>query len=199
MSTLLESRLSVDLRSRTMQGHAMSDARPRFTEVYKTHRHALYTFVYYRVGQNRDIAEDVVSDVFVKAYRHYDSYNPDYAITTWLYTIARNTLIDHYRTHHEHIDIDDLPLEDTAEPLYQLITRSLYTEEVTLAIRQLPPLQQALIEAQFFQGKSAKEVAKERGMSHDAVRKQVSRAVATLRDLLLSAMLVVQNFIHYLS
>ena len=70
-------------------------------------REALYTaysekvrgYVFGKVA-NRHDAEDLVSDVFLKAYEKYPTFDADRAsVSTWLYTITRNTVIDYFRTH----------------------------------------------------------------------------------------------------
>jgi len=167
----------------------------RFSRVYKEYKDTLYTFVLFRVGHDRDVAEDVVSDVFLKAYKNYDSYNPEYKVTTWLYTIARNTLIDHYRKHKTTIDIDDLPVADEQDPLFVLMTKAISEREVEEALRTLPPMQQAAITEQFFNGKTAKEFAAENNLSHAAARKHVSRGIASLRNALLQLCLFMSQTI----
>ena len=44
-----------------------------FSQVYTTYRHKIYSYVYYRVGNDTSVTEDVVSDVFVKAYQKFDT------------------------------------------------------------------------------------------------------------------------------
>jgi RNA polymerase sigma-70 factor (ECF subfamily) len=169
----------------------------RFSRVYQEYKDTLYTFVLFRVGHDRDVAEDVVSDVFLKAYKSYDSYNPEYKVSTWLYTIARNTLIDHYRKHKTTIDIDNLPVADEQDPLFVLMTRAVSVREVEDALHNLPPMQQAAIKAQFFKGKTAKEFAAENNLSHDAARKHVSRGIASLRSALLQVCLLVSQTVLF--
>jgi len=170
----------------------------QFALVYTEHKDAIYTYVLFRVGHNHDVAEDIVSEVFLKAYRNFASYDKRYAITTWLYTITRNTLIDHYRRGRVVVSIDDLPVADEQDALYKLITQDINEREVHEAIATLPAIQQEAIKGQFFEGKSAKELAVELKMSHDAVRKQVSRAMVTLREMLLSLCLVVFSTVKYI-
>ena len=81
-------------------------------------REALYTaysekvrgYVFGKVA-NRHDAEDLVSDVFLKAYEKYPTFDADRAsVSTWLYTITRNTVIDYFRTHRPGVELpDDLP------------------------------------------------------------------------------------------
>jgi len=169
-----------------------------FRQVYSDHKDGIYTFVLFRVGHDRDVAEDVVSDVFLKAYRSFDSYDSRYAITTWLYTITKNTLIDHYRKGRSVVDIDDLPVADDRDPLYRLVTEGVNEREVHEAIAALPEQQQHVIKEQFFAGKTAKEVGAELNLSHAAVRKQVSRAVAALREALLGLTIITSEFARFI-
>ena len=81
-------------------------------------REALYTaysekvrgYVFGKVA-NRHDAEDLVSDVFLKAYEKYPTFDADRAsVSTWLYTITRNTVIDYFRTHRPGVELpEDLP------------------------------------------------------------------------------------------
>ena len=167
---------------------AMDDRQQRsFSDVYTTYKHAIYTYVLYRVGMDAEQAADITSDIFVKAYTKFDTYDSQYAMSTWLYTIARNTLIDHYRKQKDVVVYDEQSeLTDTKDELYRLLTENISLPEVEQAIAELPETQQLCLREQFFAGKTAAVIAKEQGMSHAAVRKQVSRAIATLRGALLS-------------
>ena len=177
MEPSMELQLSNMATSRSMPTLTKSatQRKPRFTSVYTEHKHTIYTYVLLRVGYDREIAEDVTSDVFLKAYRNFDRYNPEYALSTWLFTITRNTLIDHYRKGKEVIDIDGIEVEDEKDALYQLLTHEFSERDVREAIEALPEQQRICIEEQFLAGKNAKEVAEQLGISHAAARKHVSR------------------------
>jgi RNA polymerase sigma-70 factor (ECF subfamily) len=65
-----------------------------FDAIYREQMRLLYAFVAYRVG-NRFVAEDITSQAFEKAWKSRDSYDPGRAsISSWLFTIARNCVID---------------------------------------------------------------------------------------------------------
>ena len=51
-------------------------------------------------------AEDVVQETFLRAWRHRQSYDPTWAVSTWLFTIARNLIISMNRARRPHVDID---------------------------------------------------------------------------------------------
>ncbi len=85
--------------------HAQEGITADFGELYDRYAEPLYRFVYYKVF-SKEIAEDLVSDVFHKALKQLHSFNPTKGnFSQWIYTIARNTVIDHYRTHKRNIPI----------------------------------------------------------------------------------------------
>ncbi len=78
-----------------------------FAKLYDAYVERVTRYVYFRVSKNID-AEDVVSQVFLKAWENLDRYKMGSSpFIAWLYTIARNLVIDHYRTKK-----DALPLEE---------------------------------------------------------------------------------------
>lgn len=137
------------------------------------------------MGRDSEATEDIVSDIFLKAYKNFDRYDAQYAITTWLYAIARNTLIDFYRKGKVTVSTDDLELADETDPLFRLCTEDISLEEVERAVALLPEPQQTCVKEKFWGGKNAKEVADKLNISHAAARQHVSRGVAALRTSLL--------------
>ena len=88
--------------------------RADFAAIYDDHIWDVYGFIGYRVPR-RDLAEDLTQQTFERALRSWNSFDPARASAkTWLLTIARNLVIDHYRAARQ-----DLPLEELggAEPV----------------------------------------------------------------------------------
>lgn len=73
----------------------------------------LVASVAYRMGVPRHSIEDVTSEVFMKAYTRLDQYDPDYALSTWLYRIATNHILDEIKKRKRQ---GLVALEDVAEP-----------------------------------------------------------------------------------
>lgn len=168
-----------------------------FTGVYAEYKDRIYSYIFYRVDRDQDLTDDIVSDIFLKVYEKFDTYDQSYALSTWLYTIARNTLIDHYRRRRETVDIEFVSLADETDPLYRLITEDISLREVEDALKNLPAEQRSCIEAQFFKGQTSLEIAEATGLSHSAVRKHVSRGIAKLRTALLAVCLVIYSALSY--
>jgi RNA polymerase sigma-70 factor (ECF subfamily) len=68
----------------------------------------IYSFVFFKVNDN-EVAEDIVSDVFISALNKVSSFRVDEgsSVSAWLYKIAHNKVIDYYRTNKQHEDIDN--------------------------------------------------------------------------------------------
>jgi RNA polymerase sigma-70 factor (ECF subfamily) len=76
---------------------AAVDRASGFSRIYRRHFRPLYSFIAFRV-RNREAAEDITSQVFEKALAAWDGYDPGRSSHgTWLFTIARNCLSDHFR------------------------------------------------------------------------------------------------------
>lgn len=78
---------------------AISESAPAFDDVYRRYFKPVYSFLAYRLD-NRSAAEDLTSQVFEKAWRGSERFDPGKSsLSTWIFTIARNCLTDHYRKH----------------------------------------------------------------------------------------------------
>ncbi len=72
------------------------DSKTSFALLVQQHQAKLCNFIY-RYTRNRQDAEDLTQDTFVKAFKNFHRYDSKYAFTSWLYTIARRTVFNHYR------------------------------------------------------------------------------------------------------
>ncbi len=67
-----------------------------FGYLFDRYREAIYRLFVQRTGDKSD-ADDLLQETFIKVYMNIDRYSPDYTFGQWVYTIARNTLIDYLR------------------------------------------------------------------------------------------------------
>jgi len=68
--------------------------KPSFEAFYRANLKRIYAFVFFRVGGDKPFAEDLVQDIFMKAFEAFDRYDPAISQSAWIYTIARNHLIN---------------------------------------------------------------------------------------------------------
>src|SRR3989344_6735535 len=110
-----------------------------FGTLYDTYMPAIYRFVLFKVGTRSD-AEDVTHQVFLKAWKSIKKYRDQgHPFSSWLYRIAQNTIIDHYRSFRTYRDIDTLPEDALSEdPKFtEDIDQRFQIELVHRAIREL--------------------------------------------------------------
>src|SRR5437870_6081535 len=157
-----------------------------FGALYDRYVEAVYRYVYYRVHSATD-AEDLVSDVFMRALRAIPRYEPRQAFLAWLYRIARNAVIDRARRTRIQISFEDAlahpGVDQIVEPDAGLLALA-DKETVRAAIARLTPLQQEVIVLRFVEGYSTSEIAHLVGKREGTVRGIQFRALEMLRTLI---------------
>lgn len=160
-----------------------------FAVLFDTYWDAIFKFCYYQIGDWHQ-AEDLASEIFVKALANLAHFDPSLSGSTfraWLYGIARNTVVSSYRqsARRPAITLDDEP-EHAAQgaSIEELIIEAERHAELRELLDRLPDDQRELLELRL-SGLNAVEIARTLGRSHDAVRKAQSRAITSLRQALI--------------
>jgi len=157
-----------------------------FGALYDRYVGAVYRYVFYRVRNDAD-AEDLVSDVFMRALRAIPRYEPRVAFLAWLYRIARNAVIDRARRSRVQISFEDAlahpNVDQVVEPDATILALS-DKEAVRGALAKLTPLQQEVIVLRFVEGYSTLEIANLVGKREGTVRGIQFRALEALRALI---------------
>jgi len=156
-------------------------------EIYERYESKIYSYIYRRTGAPA-LAEDLTAQVFLKmleAIRAQKSWHSSFS--GWLYRIAHNLVIDHYRRRdrRQYVSIDDAPIlrADKDDPV-QASESSLDSERLRSAIHRLTTEQGQVISLRFLEGYSISEVAGMMEKTEGAIKALQYRAVATLRGLL---------------
>jgi RNA polymerase sigma-70 factor, ECF subfamily len=154
-----------------------------FALIYDHFSPKIYKFIYFRVG-HKEIAEDLLSDTFIKGWRKIQHVNSPAALSAWLYQIAKNNIIDYYRIKKETVALEDVEdfLEDAVDPID---TTSLNMEQKTLLelVELLPTEQREIIKYKFFEDLSNDEIAYVIGKTEGAIRVIQHRAIIKLKEL----------------
>jgi RNA polymerase sigma-70 factor (ECF subfamily) len=139
----------------------------------------LRTFLRARTRSDAD-ADDLLQEVFVRIQKRLPTLHDTSKIQGWVYRIARNAVIDHYRTRREHLPIDfELEDEDPAGEAAVDLRPSLRRFIAELPVNYREPLVR-----HEFQGESLDEVAAALGLSLTATKSRVRRARLMLRTML---------------
>ncbi|HLH72866.1 MAG TPA: RNA polymerase sigma factor, partial [Chloroflexota bacterium] len=124
-----------------------------------------------------------------KAWEAIDRYEPRGApFAAWLYRLAHNLVIDHYRGRHPSMPIEDvIEAEEPGADVLVSVESQLEAEEVRAALQKLNPEHQQLIVLRFIEGLSHAEVAQLIGKSEGATRVIQHRALQALAKVLQTA------------
>lgn len=154
---------------------------------YHEHRSSVYRYIRFRVA-TREAAEDVTSEVFMKALRAADRYDGSRASPrTWLLRIARNAVTDHLRALRRrgslHVSLDRIP--DLASDLPSQEQRVLKQERIQRLLNANQTLRRAdqeILSLRYGAGLSNAEIAEHLDISNNAVAVRLHRALKRLKD-----------------
>ncbi len=142
----------------------------------------IFRFVYYKVF-NKELAEDITSDVFYKALTKLPSFDAEKGLfASWLYRIARNAVIDHYRTKHATETIDDAFDIGIDERTPEVLDAIADLKRVGEYLSTLTAKQREIITLRIWEEMSYREIAEVVGGTEDGVKMAFSRGIRELRE-----------------
>ncbi|MAZ29850.1 hypothetical protein CL655_01040 [bacterium] len=149
--------------------------RDEFAFLYEKYVDKIFNYFWYRVGHDRDVAEDLTQEVFVRAYKHLDKFQirkTSYA--SYLLTIAHNVLVNYYRSP-KPISIESTGV-DVPEEIWSDIETKDNLRSMWRAIQHLPLNERDMLYLKYQKGYKVKDIAKIVGKSENAVKLTLSRA-----------------------
>jgi len=162
---------------------------------YDQHVDGLYAFVFYRVGRDAALAEDVVQETFTLAIEKRGDYDPARgAVSSWLCTLSRNVIRDAMRAHRrgdelsetwERIDhsLAQVFAALAEQPLPgEVLEREETRDLVNMTIAHLPEQYRVVLAKKYVDGASLESVAGELGLSVEAAKSLLARARKAFRD-----------------
>jgi len=167
---------------------ALSSGDPKaYSELMKLYRDPIYFMLYEKVG-DQELAKDLTIEALGKAFKKLHMYTPEYAFSTWLYTVARNNCIDYLRKHKlSTISIDKMMLdEDGKRNTFDLKSMDPNPENVMIKkqriailrqiVDQLKPKYRDLVKLRYFKELSYEEIAQLLGTPLGTVKAQLHRS-----------------------
>ena len=153
-----------------------------FGELYDHYFAQIHRFVYSRL-RDVEAAEDVTSEVFLKALRAIGRYKPSgHPFSAWLYQIAVNAITDHYRSRRPASDIDEaIGLADTAAPPDEAVVLSIEAARIWAAIDALPEAQRTAMTLKLGSDMKLAQIGEVMGRSEGAIKLLIHRGMTTLR------------------
>lgn len=156
-----------------------------FAQLYDECSERIYRYIYFRVTDEQT-AEDLTSHVFYKAWENLGRCKSTGApFIAWLYTIARNAVIDHYRTRKHTVALDEAVSLASDEPAPEdELDLQFKTESLREALGELTSEQRQVVVLKFISGMSTEEIAAHLGKRSGAVRALQMRALQALAGLM---------------
>jgi RNA polymerase sigma-70 factor (ECF subfamily) len=165
-----------------------------FREIVNRYQTRLLNFVYRTTG-DREKAEDIVQDVFVRVYRHLHGFDPARKFSTWVYTIAANLAKNELRNRSRDPLLllggmktiwwgaeRPLELEDTSSRPDDIFRRRQLCELVEEATARLSAHHRQVFVLRDVEGKSYEEIAEITGTKVGTVKSRLSRARQSFAD-----------------
>ena len=162
---------------------------------YDAHVDGLYAFVFYRVGRDAALAEDVVQETFTLALGKRDAYDPARgSVASWLTVLSRNVIRDHLREHRRADELQatweriDATLAQTFAAMAErplpgeVLERAETRDLVHMAVANLPEQYRNALTRKYVDGESLETLASELGISVDATKSLLARARRAFRD-----------------
>ena len=150
-----------------------------YEEIYETYSSKVMSYIRSRV-QNIQDAEDIHADVFEKVMRKLEDFDPDKAsVSTWIYTITHNKVIDFYRVHHENMPLNMETLSE--EPCYDDNTAGECMELLADALEALSEKDRSIIILYYYGNYTLKEIAEKMGISYNSCKQHHKIALDSLK------------------
>ncbi len=176
-----------------------NDDADAFEQLVARHQGRLLNFLFHLVG-DRDRAEDLAQEVFMRVFRSRKNYQPGAKFTTWLFTIANNTAKNAKRTlarrkeiqwhangqsgSHAIPSLDQLAKDASGQMPARQFDKAEKADVVRLAMQSLSERQRTAVLLCKFEGMSYDEIGETLELSTSAVKSLLSRARGNLRDIL---------------
>ncbi len=173
-----------------MLRYASGDA-AAFDLLYQRHRGGLFRYLLRHVGSHRSVAEELFQEVWAGLIGARGRYQVQAKFTTWLYTLAHNRVVDHFRRHRplELVSIDDdceaddrpdLPAPETAQP-ERIAQARQQARRLLLLVEKLPVAQREAFLLHEEAGLSVEEIALVTGSDREAIKSRLRYALDKLR------------------
>lgn len=154
------------------------------TDLYNAYFERIYTFIFYRVS-HKETAEDLTEDVFVKVFNKLRGLTELKAFEGWLFQIARNKVIDYYRSKKQLVPLEEI--ENTLEYETNVVDIVNLQTQQTLFIKllkELPTDQQQVIKLKFLDDLENETIAQMLNKTEGAIRVIQHRAISKLKELI---------------
>ncbi len=167
-----------------------------FGEIYEEYVDQIFAFIL-RKTSDREIAEDLTSQVWMKAMKGLEKFSDKQGASfkSWIYRIANNSVIDHYRTQKEQLDIDKVDEIGISADLGKCIDDQDKLIEVKAFLGDLKPIEQEIVTLRVWDEMSYREIAEVTGKKEDNCKQIYKRTIEKIQANILMICLCIIVFL----
>ena len=177
---------------------ARQGAETAYRELIRRYQRPVFSLVY-RMVRDRELAEDLVQETFIKVLNAIERYRPEFKFSSWIFKIANNAAIDHLRrkelttlsleggpdaTTQDRLEATALQLGDSSESQLEELEARELGAAIERAISQLRPEYRSCIILRHIEGRPYDEIADVLGLPIGTVKTYIHRARAELKEAL---------------
>jgi RNA polymerase sigma-70 factor (ECF subfamily) len=161
-----------------------------FAEIVKIYLNQIYNFLY-RLAGDRDVAEDLTQETFVKAWKNLKKFDQKRNFKTWIFTIAKNTAFDWLKKNKEipfsafTDEEGESWLENVADENIlpdEILERSNLAEELDAILQKIPPHYRAILLLHYKEDFSLHEIAEILGEPYNTIKSRHQRGLGKLKE-----------------
>ena len=169
------------------QAPTKQDLDRSFTELYRSHVRDVYSYAYYRVGNHHD-AEDLTTQTFLQAYRHFERAQRESAgrpLRPWLIRIAHNLAANYFRdrSRKPQTNLEDAGVLQATHETAELVEGRDELEAVLAGVARLPDDRREALIMRFALGMDNREIARALGRTDGATKVLLHRAIRQLEGI----------------
>ena len=151
--------------------------KPSIDEIYEEYYQKVFSYINSRINNYHD-SEDLCEDVFTKVFKNMDKFDDSKsALSTWIFNITKNTLIDFYRTRHDSYELlDNYEYEQEQDAVSE-------TElaDLSAALNKLNQEEKDIIVLKYYEGYSLKEIGEKMNLSYGIVKLRHNSALEKMK------------------
>jgi RNA polymerase sigma factor (sigma-70 family) len=165
-----------------MRAYARGDA-AAFDALYRRHKDPLYRYLL-RGTASPDLAAELFQDVWKNLIQARERWRPDAPFGAWLYKLAHNRLMDHFRAQRPSQEVpEDLPAPESERPDHTFARRA-EAQRLLDALAALPPEQREVIVLREERDLTLEQIADVQGVGRETVKSRLRYALAKLREVI---------------